>query len=171
MRLHPQGVGRRLLLCCLIAAPAVAGAQPLEHMAWLTGCWTADGGEPGSSEVWMPPAGGTMLGLGRTVRKGKTVEHEFIQIRPSADGKLVYLALPSGQTATSFSLKTLAEGEVIFENLQHDFPHRVIYRLQANGKLLARIEGMLKGQPRGIDFPMSRASCDVELKSQPPAQK
>ena len=38
-----------------------------------------------------------MLGLGRTVKGGKTVEHEFMQIRHAADGKLIYVALPSRQ--------------------------------------------------------------------------
>lgn len=113
----------------------------------------------------MPPAGGTMLGLSRTVKNGKTVEFEFMQIRQSAEGKLVYVALPSRQKETTFVLKSLSEGDVVFENLEHDFPHRVMYQLQAGGKLAARIEGVLKGVPRGIDFPMRRTSCETELTS------
>jgi hypothetical protein len=36
----------------------------------------------------------------------------------------------------------------------------VIYRLQPDGSLIARIEGTVKGQARGIDYPMRRAKCD-----------
>jgi hypothetical protein len=35
----------------------------------------------------------------------------------------------------------------------------VIYRLQEDGSLLARIEGMEDGKARGVDFPMQRAPC------------
>ena len=84
-------------LCCLASFSTQAAAQQLDQIAWLAGCWAAENGEPGSIEVWMPPTGGTMLGLGRTVKGGKTVEHEFMQIRHAADGKLIYVALPSRQ--------------------------------------------------------------------------
>ena len=152
-------------LCCLASFSTLAAAQQLDQIAWLAGCWVAENGEPGSIEVWMPPTGGTMLGLGRTVKGGKTVEHEFMQIRHAADGKLIYVALPSRQKETTFVLKALSERDVVFENLEHDFPHRVMYRLLADGRLAARIEGTLKGAPRGIDFPMRRAHCDTELKN------
>ena len=152
-------------LVCLAAASDLAAAQQLDQVAWLAGCWAAEGGEPGSNEIWLPPAGGTMLGLGRTIKKEKTVESEFMQIRQSAEGKLIYVAQPSRQKETTFTLKSLAEADVVFENLEHDFPQRVMYRLQADGKLLARIEGLKKGILRGIDFPMRRVNCETELKS------
>ena len=37
--------------------------------------------DAGSGEQWMTPAGGTLLGISRTVAKGRTVAHEFMQIR------------------------------------------------------------------------------------------
>ena len=140
-------------------------AQPLEQLAWLAGCWNADSGEPGSSEHWMALAGGTMLGVGRTVRGGRTVEFEFMQIRTDAEGKVVFVARPSGQREASFTLKTHAANEVTFENLAHDFPQRIIYRLHPDDKLAARIEGMRSGVLRGIDFPMRRVSCDAQINS------
>ena len=52
--------------------------------------------------------------------------------------------------------------EVIFENPEHDFPQRVIYRLQPDGLLVGRIEGISKGKPRAIDFPMKRVPCGMQ---------
>ena len=150
-------------LCGVIGVCAPVAAQPLDQLSWLAGCWAAEGGEPGSLEHWMPLAGGTMLGVARTVKNGKTVAHEFMQIREVAPGQIVYLAMPSGRTATPFALKRQAAGEVVFENLEHDFPQRVMYRQQANGGLLARIEGTRDGALRGIDFPLRRVSCDSAL--------
>jgi hypothetical protein len=36
----------------------------------------------------------------------------------------------------------------------------VIYRLQSDGSLLGRIEGVSHGKEKAVDFPMSRATCD-----------
>lgn len=150
---------RVALLLTLVSLTLPAAGQDLGALSWLSGCWAAEGGEPGSVEHWLPPAGGTMLGLSRTVKKGKTVEHEFLQIRANAEGRLVYIALPSGQKETTFTLANASEGTVTFENLQHDFPQRVIYRLLPDDRLAARIEGMRNGQLRGIDFAMKKVPC------------
>lgn len=88
----------------------------------------------------MALAGGTMLGLGRTVKSGKTVSYEFLQIRANAEGKLVYIAAPSGQKEATFVALSVAQGAVTFENLQHDFPQRIIYTALPEGRLAARIE-------------------------------
>jgi hypothetical protein len=67
--------------------------------------------------------------------------------------------MPSGQTMLGMS-RTVANGKAVFENPQHDFPQRIIYRLEKDGSLAAAIEGMSKGKLKRIDFPMKRAKCD-----------
>ncbi len=149
-------------------AMALAGTSPLLHaqetklaaLSWLSGCWSAEADEPGSVEHWLPLAGGTMLGVGRTVKNGKTVAHEFMQIRADAQGQIVYIAKPDRKPEATFTMTTGAADAVTFENLQHEFPQRVMYRLLAGDRLAARIEGMRDGVLRGIDYPMRRVSCD-----------
>jgi len=152
-----------LLSLATMTLPVAGQTTELAALSWLGGCWAAEGGEPGTVEQWLPPAGGTMLGLSRTVKKGRTVGHEFLQIRANAEGRLVYIALPSGQKETIFTLASAAEGAVTFENPQHDFPQRVSYRLLPGPRLAARIEGLRNGVLRGIDFPMKKVSCDAPL--------
>ncbi len=41
-----------MLAACVTMAMAGAQAAPLDQLAWLAGCWSADGGEPGSGEQW-----------------------------------------------------------------------------------------------------------------------
>jgi Domain of unknown function (DUF6265) len=152
-----------LVIALIIAANARATEPQLsavQSLAWLAGCWAAEAGEQGSVEHWLAPAGGTMLGVGRTVKNGKTVESEFMRIQVNAEGKLVYIALPSGQAEAAFTQKEIAPNAVTFENLQHDFPQRISYRLLATDQLLARIEGLRKGVLRAIDYPMKRTRCD-----------
>ena len=100
-----------------------------------------------------------MLGVGRTIKNGKTVEYESLQIRKNTEGKVVYVALPSGQKETTFTATSVAEKSVTFENLQHDFPQSIVYRLLSGDRLVVRIEGIQNGNLRGVDFPMKRVSC------------
>jgi hypothetical protein len=136
-------------------APSPPAPVHVDALQWLAGCWIQSSGQSVIEEHWTRPSGETMLGMGRTVRNGKTTEFEFVQIREES-GRLVYDARPSGQTPASFPLLRLTSSEVVFENLAHDFPQRVIYRRNADGSVTARIEGEQKGRVRGRDFPYQR---------------
>lgn len=144
----------------LLGVAPAAASDAIDRLAWLAGCWAAERGESGSGEMWMAPGGGSLLGIGRTVRGGRTVEHEFMQIRAGADGKLAFIALPSGQRETTFVLVSQAEREVAFENPQHDFPTRVAYRLLPDDRLIARIEGQRDGRLGSIEFHYKRVACE-----------
>jgi len=148
------------VLCLATHMPSTAQPNDLMRLSWLAGCWLPTTGESGSGETWMAPAAGTLLGMSRTVKGGRTVAHEFMQIRVGAAGGLVLIAEPSGQRRTEFALLTLSDTEVVFENLQHDFPHRVAYRLDPPDTLRPRIEGLRNGQPRVVELaPLRRAPC------------
>jgi hypothetical protein len=150
-----------LFVLALLGAGAPAERPTVEALAWLAGCWAAEGGEAGSGESWTAPAGGTMLGVSRTVRGGSTRAHEFLLIRETAAGGLEYVARPSDQSPASFGLVRLGDREAVFENPQHDFPQRIVYRLDAQGVLRARIEGTTGGEARAVDFPMRRVACEA----------
>ena len=142
-----------LLMLATLAQPADVSA-----LSWMAGCWLQESSGRVVEETWMPPRGDGMLGMSRTVAKGRVVDFEFLQIRVK-DGRLVYIAKPSNQPEATFTAVTAGAREAIFENPGHDFPQRIIYRLGADGNLAARIEGKQKGESRGIDFPMRRATC------------
>lgn len=145
---------------CLIAVSAEERQPTINDLAWLKGCWENTSGKRQRDETWSKAAGGTLLGVGRAIVEGKTTEYEFMRIHQEADG-LYFTAQPSGQPQASFKLKSLHSKEAIFENPQHDFPQRVIYALNADGSLRARIEGEMNGKARGIDFPFKRATCEA----------
>ena len=132
----------------------------VNDLAWLAGCWESNRNGREINEQWMKPSGGVMLGMGRTVANGGVREYEFTQIRQEKDGTIYYVAKPSGQAEASFKLVKLQNKEAVFENLEHDFPQRIIYRLETDGSLLARVEGTVKGQTRGIDYAYQRAKCN-----------
>ena len=144
---------------------AAAGAEQIfsvDSAAWLAGCWSSDNGKRQITEVWMHPAGKAMLGMSRTVVDGAMREYEFVQIAQQENGEIHYIAKPSGQDQASFKLIEQSATHMKFENATHDFPQRIIYRLQEDKSLLARIEGNSKGVEKGFDYPMRRAKCSGE---------
>jgi hypothetical protein len=147
-----------------------AGPVPVPHRgdisaaAWLAGCWELQVGARVSHEHWMAPAGGAMLGMSRTIVRDTLREYEFLRIAP-VEGRLTYVAVPSGQRETAFAATALTDTLLVFENPAHDFPQRILYRRIGADSLVARIEGTRGGQARGIDFPMRRTGCDGQQKS------
>lgn len=147
------------LTSVLAVSSAHAADLPLTAPGWLAGCWTTEHAEPGSGEQWMPLAGNAMLGMSRTIRGGNTVAHEFMRIANAPDGKLTFYAQPSGKPPANFAILKQTPTEVVFENLEHEFPQRVIYRFEPPAKLHASIEGTRNGVAKSFDYPMVRANC------------
>ncbi len=149
---------RLLLVLCLTAAgcaypPETAGRVPVDQelweVAWLAGSWVAvsEDGARFSEEHWTDPAGGTMIGVNRTVVEDRTVFFEYLRIERTPQG-VVYLASPQGRAPpTPFRLIRSDRGQVVFENLDHGFPQRVIYRREGD-RLHASVEGMQDGEMR-----------------------
>ena len=129
-----------------LAAPR-PGAQPPAadpaRLSWLEGHWQGEGGGVATEEHWTSAKGGALLGLHRDVRDGRMVSFEFLRIEATPDG-LVYFASPRSAPPVPFTAVEVGERRVVFENRRHDFPQRILYWLDAEGALHARIEG-----PRG----------------------
>jgi hypothetical protein len=128
----------------------------IEDFRRLAGTWAIDQNGRRITEVWMPPDGLTMLGMSRTVAEENTVEHEFLVLRQELDGRITYTAKPSGQAETTFTLVKCSATEAVFENLDHDFPQRILYSSDAEDSLFAAIEGPRNGTTRRIEFPYRR---------------
>lgn len=125
-----------LLLWATFQTPGIA------DVSWIAGDWqTAPGGRRQIEEHWTKAAGGSMMGMSRTVAGDKTVEFEYLRIEQRADG-VYYVAHPKARCpGTDFKLTRASATEAVFENPQHDFPKRVIYRKTGEDGLTATIDG------------------------------
>jgi len=147
------------LIALLLATPGPnRPPAAIDRLSWLAGCWELRAGNRITEEQWMRPLGKSMLGMSRTVRGDSTTEFE--QLRIAEEGAdLVYHANPSGQAPTQFRSFAITDSSISFQNPQHDFPQRILYRRVTRDSLVARIEGERGGRARGFDFPMRRVAC------------
>jgi hypothetical protein len=121
---------------------AAINATDIAELGWISGDWqTAPGGRAQIEEHWTLPAGGSMLGMSRTVAGSKTAEFEYLRIEQRNEG-IYYVAQPKGRCpATDFKLTRSSTQEAVFENPTHDFPKRIIYRKTGEDSLTASIDG------------------------------
>jgi hypothetical protein len=114
----------------------------INDLSWISGDWqTAPGGRAQIEEHWTQPGGASMMGMSRTIAGNRTAEFEYLRIEQRADG-IYYVAHPKARCpGTDFKLTRLTGQEAVFENPQHDFPKRIIYRKIAADALTASIDG------------------------------
>ncbi|MES2304558.1 MAG: DUF6265 family protein [Gemmatimonadota bacterium] len=147
-----------LLLGTLVHSARAQGSADVARLGWIAGCWEQRSGTRVSHEQWMAPLGGMMMGMNRTVAGNVVRSWEQLRIEV-LNGKAAYVSQPSGQTLASFPATYVSDTMAVFENPQHDFPTKIIYRKAGADSLRARIEGPQGGTTRGIDFPMKRVRC------------
>jgi hypothetical protein len=140
---------RRMLVLALLL-PVPLAATGVDELAWLAGSWRLERSGTTIEEHWLPPAGGMLLGVSRTVRADGGVEFEFLRIAEH-EGGLAYLASPEGRPATPFRLVELEGSRATFENPANDFPSRLVYE-RAGETLTATISGTIDGAPRSLAF-------------------
>ncbi len=129
-----------LVIAALLLSIGFAGAAaPNASLDWIAGHWCVDLGEDTIEELWLPPHGGLVVGLGRTRTTDRTIAFEYFRI-VDRDGTQSYIAQPSGQPPTAFRRTAGGERWVRFENPDHDFPQRVEYRRYGDA-LRAEIAG------------------------------
>lgn len=119
-------------LCLFAAAVPAADAPTARDFGWLSGHWCSRTGDRLIEEFWLPAEGDVALGIGRTIKGGKTTEFEFMRIQ-TRGGATSLVAVLEGQEPTAFPLTASGANWARFENPQHDFPQRIEFRRTSPG--------------------------------------
>ena len=164
-RLGPAAAVLLLAAGCLSAAGAAGEEAPapprLADLGFMAGCFAAE--LPDGSrmrESYTPPRAGLMLGNSQVTRDGRTVFFELSRIQEGEDGRVVYVPYPRGRQSVPFTLVRIEDGRsAVFENLEHDFPQRIVYRRTEDDSLVARVEGDRGGELAAEEWAMRPVAC------------
>jgi hypothetical protein len=121
-------------------------------MEWMPGHWE----EKYTSmerfhESWEKVNDTFFIGKGAYLKGNDTMFKENLAILVK-DTAIYYRV----NNSVHFRLISNKEGDHIFENPQHDFPQRIIYKHTSESVLYARIEGKQNGKDMFEDFTMNR---------------
>lgn len=152
-----------LVVVALLAAASPSAAQTsaasLADLSFMSGCWRGSFGDGGTiEEHYSLPSTNMMIGMTRYTRGGRVVDFEFTRIQQDS-GKIVIVPHPKGVRSVPFVLRELRDRRAVWENLEHDFPQRIIYRASPEGGLVARIEGKTSKGDEHQEWTMARAEC------------
>ncbi|HET6243081.1 MAG: hypothetical protein H0V01_09215 [Bacteroidetes bacterium] len=147
-----------LILICLCACN-IQNKEAMNKMSWIEGEWINEKDGELSIETWRFNNPAKLEGNGNILIEGDTVfsEQMFIEI---IDSEITFTAIPSGKMATRFKLVLQEEKRLEFENLEHDFPQRIIYWQENENTLNARIEGLVNESVKSFDFSWNKVSVE-----------
>ncbi len=149
------------VLCCFAVTNGVAQGssqskvsnvsvdKQFSMLVWLTGEWTRTNAKPGRSgfETWKKHSETEYIGSGINMRGNDTTFVEKLRIILK-DGVIYYVAdVPQNNSAILFAATEISANSVTFENPQHDFPKKIVYRL--DGSVL---KATISGDGKAIDY-------------------
>ncbi len=131
---------------------------------WMAGHWCGGTEERRIEEVWLPEAGGALLGMSRTWQDGSMESFEFMRLVPKGEGAGFHVQ-PNGIAPTTFAIAGQGEDWAVFENAAHDFPNRIEYR-RAGQALQAVISGPAEGG-EALRIPFDYRRCEATVPPHP----
>lgn len=145
---------RMLLLLSMTLAATVAGAADaaecdgLDRLRWLLGDWTADGSKKSFHESWVEVGPRTFEGTGieRSKADGAVQGGEVLRLVEMAGGVYYLSKVTHNELPIAFRLNACSDGRFVFDNPAHDFPKRLEYRQEPDGRLTVSVnDGAEKG--------------------------
>ena len=148
-----------MILTALFAATTLQAAPvTADQLSWMSGYWLSCDGGREVSETWTDSRGGVLIGAAVTLAIGET-SFEYARVAP-INGVMAYIAQPGGVAATAFPALEASASRVVFQNLDNDFPQRVIYQ-RTGDVLTARIEGRMGDRDQAMDWQFDKAELNT----------
>lgn len=153
--------GRKILIAVIgltILCAWTKQANDLRKAEWLIGTWENKTTRGSIFETWSKTNDKVYSGKSYAVKNKDTIVFENIQLLCEQE-KVYYIPTVKNQNSglpIRFSSKTISETQLVFENLQHDFPQVISYTKVSTDSLVAVISGTKNGQERKQTFGMKR---------------
>ena len=144
----------------------VASATALPDLGWMVGSWAGRVGEDPIEEIWLPAAGGRMVGMFRWSKGTEPYLYELFEIGPHEGGVALLLRhfSPGGLVAwedeespMAFRLETAGEGEAVFRHDGEKGTVRIVYRRAGADGLLSILRRPGEPEERALSFEYRRA--------------
>lgn len=130
----------------------------IEKAKWLIGTWENKTKRGSMYETWTKASDVKFTGKSYTVKNHDTTVFETFEL-VQKQNSLYYIPTVRNQNnnlPVSFSLQSISDNKLVFENPEHDFPQIISYTKITSDSLVAEISGKSNGQERKQTFPMKK---------------
>ncbi len=129
--------GAKLLVCTLLLSFC---ASPSQNVDFLIGTWKVEGKE--TYETWNKK-GDRLVGESYKKRGDQKYITETLEIKEE-NGKFIYIATVKNQNdgkGIPFTLQEVKDNLYSFENVSHDFPKKIQYKILSKTSLQVSVLG------------------------------
>ncbi len=128
--------------------------KEINKAQWLVGDWEHNSSEGKFTEKWKALNDTTYLGNSYFVIEGDTVFAEEVHLVQKGKEWVyrVKIATEPTDNLTEFKLTSSSKNQLVFENIENDFPKKITYNRIHKDSIFAEISG--GGNPQG--FPLKR---------------
>lgn len=135
----------------LLSACSSDDETEVKSLEWMLGKWQSNTEEGILYEEWKKVNDSTYTGHAYAITpEGDTTFSETALIS-EINGTITYSVTVNDESSTDFALVDNQE-RAVFENVDHDFPQRIIYQKLAKDSLFARIEGTVDGEDQFEEY-------------------
>lgn len=147
-----------LLVASVSSWTVQTSKNKIQQAEWLVGTWQNATSKGNVYEKWKQINPKKLVGMSYTMNQKDTVIFENLELLEE-DNKLFYIPTVKNQNKglpVRFKSKEISDTELIFENLQHDFPQRISYKKISQDSLTAEISGIQNREKVKATFPMKK---------------
>jgi Domain of unknown function (DUF6265) len=135
----------------LLSACSTTEETEVNSLKWMLGKWQSSTEEGILYEEWKKVNDSTYSGHAYAITpEGDTTFSETAEIT-KINGAITYSVTVNEESTTDFALVD-NQDIAVFENVDHDFPQRIIYQKLAKDSLFARIEGTVDGEDQFEEY-------------------
>ncbi len=142
----------------ILSSSTIQQKNEIKKAEWLIGTWINKTSKGDIYENWIKVSDQEFAGKSYIIKENKPVVFETIQLTQEHGG-IFYTPIVKNQNnglPVRFSLTTMSDSVMVFENPQHDFPQIIEYRNIESDSLVVEISGINNGLERKQIFPMKR---------------
>jgi len=130
----------------------------ISECAWIVGDWHGGDGKVEYEELWLPPKGGSMVGVFRLIRDGNLTSITTLNL--TQDGKKIKMILrgltpdlnPAGEKANVLHLVAKSEGRADFVNQTEGAQPHALHVTKSDDRLKVVVESLQDGATKQTEL-------------------
>jgi len=134
----------------------------MRSLYWVEGEWKGRVNGGMMFETWVVQEDSSLRGYSYILANSDTIFREHMNIERRDSGIFYVVNMRHNDGPVAFKFSECTPKGCVFENLEHDFPTRIVYSNTIGDMLLARIEGVRDNKPDTSRYFMHRNKIFIE---------